>query len=1017
MSLGERIVSIVLRARDLISPAARTASDSTRALERELNQADRAAAAAGDSLEDASSAASESADGLRTAERAAAGAADEIRDTGSAAHQAQSGLASLARRVTALAGGYLSLKALKDAFVGILSVGGDFERFRAQLDQVMGSVAAGEQASAWIKDFTRKTPFDLAQVTEGFIKLKSFGLDPVDGVYEAIANQAAALGGSLETLEGITLAVGQAWAKGKLQGEEILQLVERGVPVWDLLAKSTGKSATELQRMSAAGELGRQEIRGLIDEIGRASGGALEKQMSTLGGLISNVRDNWVQFVNDIADRGLLDWANDVLGTVVTKFDELRASGRLDEWAQGISDAFTRIGDSVLAFAGRQSDIETFGDVSTRVFDGFARSVQIAGGVLTVFVEGLKSAFHGAVVVVAGALDAIVSVTRSAAETLGMDDFARMLGTFSQSAQRVVAEHTEALSQSNATMKAATVDIFAAILDESATAAKGVADNFAEAGRLTGKALADAVDVASAHATDLGAKMAASESAVAAAIARTETAWVSYYESTGTARADALVHLNASIHEENQLRLEHSRQAQAYNEAVAASERLVAALAAEKSEQMRKAAADASAELDRLGIDTGAAFNEISNAAAGAIEGLGGIASEIQKIPVASDQAARAFEQGVVKALQNVQGAKEFDAIRAKVYALFDAKQIDSRALQAALSAINDRQKEIDAQSMRTSADGLAESLRDAKGAADELSDGIQGVGEDAEDSGGKANGAFDGFGAVITRARESVTALSKAARTLFEQRFLGDDFVPEIEGARGELEAARAEVGRLAAEMERLPRSSFSAWFVETALTAAQVKQAFYEQKVALEDLLVSVDANRFSSAALASMAQTAADRFGLLNDSDLSRLESAIESARSRIESLDQSADRTLENMRRRLAQLRGDTEEVQRLQYESERKQLEAQLEAAQQARADEAVADYREALRQLEEIRRVEQQRTKDAQSQVQAQSRTDRNPAQKVVLEGPGNRHAEVSTDDAGRLLEVLEAAGLRSVSR
>jgi hypothetical protein len=71
-------------------------------------------------------------------------------------------------------------------------------------------------------------PQGIDDVMSAFTRLKSFGLDPMDGTVKAITDQTAKLGGGQETLEGIVLAVGQAWATQKLQGEEIMQLVERG---------------------------------------------------------------------------------------------------------------------------------------------------------------------------------------------------------------------------------------------------------------------------------------------------------------------------------------------------------------------------------------------------------------------------------------------------------------------------------------------------------------------------------------------------------------------------------------------------------------------------------------------------------------------------------------------------------------------------------------------------------------------------------------------------------------------
>ncbi|WP_134984332.1 tape measure protein, partial [Aeromonas hydrophila] len=79
--------------------------------------------------------------------------------------------------------------------------------------------------------------------------------------------------GGFEEVQGISLALGQAWAKQKLQGEEILQLIERGVPVWQMLEQVTGKNTAELQKLSEAGKLGRETISALMNEISIQSRG------------------------------------------------------------------------------------------------------------------------------------------------------------------------------------------------------------------------------------------------------------------------------------------------------------------------------------------------------------------------------------------------------------------------------------------------------------------------------------------------------------------------------------------------------------------------------------------------------------------------------------------------------------------------------------------------------------------------------------------------------------------------
>ncbi|WP_280955043.1 tape measure protein [Paludibacterium denitrificans] len=60
-----------------------------------------------------------------------------------------------------------------------------------------------------------------------------------------------------------------------------MQLIEAGVPVWDLLGKKIGKSASELQTLSASGQLGRDSIRQLIAAMEDDAKGAAASNVST----------------------------------------------------------------------------------------------------------------------------------------------------------------------------------------------------------------------------------------------------------------------------------------------------------------------------------------------------------------------------------------------------------------------------------------------------------------------------------------------------------------------------------------------------------------------------------------------------------------------------------------------------------------------------------------------------------------------------------------------------------------
>ena len=259
--------------------------------------------------------------------------------------------------------------------------GGKFESLSIQMTAVMGSIAKGQEAVKWVKDFAKNTPFQLGGVSKAFIKLKAFGLDPVNGTMQALADQTAKMGGGQQELEGIVLALGQAWSKQKLQAEEANQLLERGVPVWELMSKAIGKTTAETQKMATAGQLGRTEIKLLIDEIGRSSEGAAKAQMSAWTGLVSNISDVWDQFLNRIAESGTLDYFKQQLDDLLKKTEEMANNGELQKIAQQISDFFTSTSKTIS---------ETIGFISkySGVLKGFLGI--LAGAKFAGFISGLR---------------------------------------------------------------------------------------------------------------------------------------------------------------------------------------------------------------------------------------------------------------------------------------------------------------------------------------------------------------------------------------------------------------------------------------------------------------------------------------------------------------------------------------------------------------------------------------------------------------------------------------------------
>lgn len=275
---------------------------------------------------------------------------DQLADSTERATRSTSGLSSAVKALAAAASVRWALHTMVD-----------MERLHAMLRTVTGSTEAATVAWSKLNTMAATTPFQLSQITKGYIGLKNFGIDPLNGTLHAIIEQSAALGASQETLNGIILAVGQAWGKEKLQGQEILQLVNQGVPVWGLLEKALGKTSAQLHEMSQKGELGRSAIAALVREMGKMNAGAAAQQMQTLGGALSNLHDQATRDIDALDQSGLGHALTNLvhgLTAVITPGTQVNAilrdalpiiTGLLV--ANKLGPAFTALGGRVLGFA------------------------------------------------------------------------------------------------------------------------------------------------------------------------------------------------------------------------------------------------------------------------------------------------------------------------------------------------------------------------------------------------------------------------------------------------------------------------------------------------------------------------------------------------------------------------------------------------------------------------------------------------------------------------------------------
>ena len=175
---------------------------------------------------------------------------------------------------------------------------------RVALVQLTGSVEKTNKIIKELQAFGNVTPFTSSELITQAKRLKAFGFE-TENLVDMVKRLSDVAGATGADLSGISTAIGQIFAKGKLQREEELQLLERGVDITSELKRITGKSGEDFESMMRKGQISSemvlQALKNLTNEGGVFFGGAT-KQSQTLNAQISTLVDNVETLARTIGD-------------------------------------------------------------------------------------------------------------------------------------------------------------------------------------------------------------------------------------------------------------------------------------------------------------------------------------------------------------------------------------------------------------------------------------------------------------------------------------------------------------------------------------------------------------------------------------------------------------------------------------------------------------------------------------------------------------------------------------------
>ena len=181
------------------------------------------------------------------------------------------------------------------------------EQARISFTTMLGSAQKAEVFLKDLQKFAASTPFEFPELQSAASSLISAGIEAgkVIPIMRTLGDVTSGMGTGSEGVKRATIALQQMSAAGRITGEDLNQLRDAGIPVFDLLAKATGKSKEAVVALAQAGKLGKKELGLMMQALESGAGlerfsGLMDKQSKSLAGMWSTIKDTFGQGMAEV---------------------------------------------------------------------------------------------------------------------------------------------------------------------------------------------------------------------------------------------------------------------------------------------------------------------------------------------------------------------------------------------------------------------------------------------------------------------------------------------------------------------------------------------------------------------------------------------------------------------------------------------------------------------------------------------------------------------------------------------
>ncbi|MGK7648420.1 tape measure protein [Capnocytophaga sp. G1920] len=200
-----------------------------------------------------------------------------------------------------------------------------------------GDVEKAKALYAQLSDYGVKTPYDKAGLIEAQKTMMSFGLSS-EFAFGKLKNIGDIAMGDAQKMKSLSLAFAQATSAGKLQGQDLLQMINAGFNPLQVISERTGESMAKLKERMSKGGISAQELaqafewatdkQGLFyqgaEKAGETLSGKFNKMMDSITELALKVYESISPILSPLVELTAIIFSNigNGIGWLIQKFQE-----------------------------------------------------------------------------------------------------------------------------------------------------------------------------------------------------------------------------------------------------------------------------------------------------------------------------------------------------------------------------------------------------------------------------------------------------------------------------------------------------------------------------------------------------------------------------------------------------------------------------------------------------------------------------------------------------------------------